>query len=527
MNTWPELVVSTTDTSRRISREVAAGRLRRLAQRFYTSNLTDPLEAVVRRHYLEIAGAAFPGAVISDRSAASPNFIAAGSLFLALPKEARDLSLPDLVVRPRLGSAALASDVSLGNANLYLAGDARLLLENLHPSRGVSAIRRRLTPVEVEEFLDTRMRTRGREALESLADAIPGVARELNLVGDAERAVRVTREFLGTHQAAAAGPLVVARRAGRPYDPTRLALLEPLVATLLDRPPVPMPVRGGSQVELPFFEAYFSNYIEGTQFAVEEARAIVESGRVSSARPADAHDILGVFGVVANEAEMRRVPQNYQELRTLLVERHRAILVGRPEKRPGELKLLGNRAGATTFVAPDLVEGTLYEGFNLARPLIDPFGRAVFMALLIAEVHPFDDGNGRIARIFMNGELAASSEQRIIITTAMRDSYVSGLRGFSHSGVPKAIVAVMDWAQRYTRGVDWATYQIALNDLEQSHAFLEPRELDEQGVKLRLPGGSGLSMPSAVRGSFGREIDELSATLLAEAPELKRGQRPG
>jgi hypothetical protein len=445
----------------------------------------------------------FPGAVISDRSAAAPNFVADGSLFLSLSKEARDLSLPGLVVRPRFGSGPLAADVSLGDSNLYLAGDARLLLENLHPSRGVSAIRRRMTPVEVEEFLDRRMRTRGREALESLADAIPGVAQALNLTGDAERALLVTREFLGTHQTAGAGPLVAARRAGRPYDPTRLALLEPLVATLLDRPPAPFPVCAGSQVELPFFEAYFSNYIEGTEFAVEEARVIVESGHVPLARPADAHDILGVFRVVADEGEMRRVPHNYQEVRTLLEERHGKILAGRPEKRPGEFKLLGNRAGATTFVAPDLVEGTLYESFNLARSLLDPFARAVFMAVLISEVHPFDDGNGRVARIFMNAELAATNEQRIIIPTAMRDSYMSGLRGFSHSGAPKAIVAVMDWAQRYTRGIDWASYHVALKDLEQSHAFLEPRELDEQGVKLRLPGMSGLSMPPALRGSRG------------------------
>ena len=35
------------------------------------------------------------------------------------------------------------------------------------------------------------------------------------------------------------------------------------------------------------------------------------------------------------------------------------------------------------------------------------------MMFLIAEVHPFADGNRRTARIMMNAELAAAGEERI------------------------------------------------------------------------------------------------------------------
>jgi fido (protein-threonine AMPylation protein) len=35
------------------------------------------------------------------------------------------------------------------------------------------------------------------------------------------------------------------------------------------------------------------------------------------------------------------------------------------------------------------------------------------MMFLISEVHPFADGNGRIARIMMNAELVAAGEERI------------------------------------------------------------------------------------------------------------------
>lgn len=50
---------------------------------------------------------------------------------------------------------------------------------------------------------------------------------------------------------------------------------------------------------------HFSNYIEGTEFEVEEAAEIVFKGRIPRERPADAHDILGVWRVVSDQSEMR------------------------------------------------------------------------------------------------------------------------------------------------------------------------------------------------------------------------------
>ena len=64
------------------------------------------------------------------------------------------------------------------------------------------------------------------------------------------------------------------------------------------------------------------------------------------------------------------------------------VMEGRPDTRPGAFKQEANQAGPTVFVAPDLVTGTLAQGFGLCRSLETPFQRAVFMMFLIAEVHP-------------------------------------------------------------------------------------------------------------------------------------------
>src|SRR5690606_27259314 len=142
-----------------------------------------------------------------------------------------------------------------------------------------------------------------------------------------------------------------------------------------------------SQATLAFFEAYFSNFIEGTEFEVEEAADIIFRGVIPSTRPEDAHDILGTYRIISELHEAGSA-KKFEDFIRLLRHGHAAIMESRKAMHPGEFKLTGNRAGSTTFVAPDLVEGTLEQGFGLCRSLESPFARAVFMMFLIAEVHP-------------------------------------------------------------------------------------------------------------------------------------------
>ncbi len=67
-----------------------------------------------------------------------------------------------------------------------------------------------------------------------------------------------------------------------------------------------------------------------------------------------------------------------------------------------------NQFGTLIFVAPEDVHGTLAEGFRIYQRLSEPLHRAIFMMFLVSEVHPFADGNGRVARIMMNAELLAA-----------------------------------------------------------------------------------------------------------------------
>ncbi len=302
------------------------------------------------------------------------------------------------------------------------------------------------------------IRRSGVKAANRLRDAIRAVASEFDVHEEAGARHPLIGALLGTRDAELSAPSAVARRRGRPYDPDRVPLFQTVHAALRDHPPLARlaPDRGPlGDATLAFHEAYFSNFIEGAEFAVEEAANIVFRGVIPSERPEDAHDVLGTWRIVSDGREMRRTPGDAAAFEGLLKARHAAIMESRPGKRPGAFKLVENRAGATVFVAPDLVTGTLERGFELYRSLETPFQRAVFIMFLVAEVHPFADANGCTARIMMNVELVAVGKERIVVPTVYRANYISALKAISLCGRPESLIRMLDYAQRWTAAVDW------------------------------------------------------------------------
>jgi len=220
-----------------------------------------------------------------------------------------------------------------------------------------------------------------------------------------------------------------------------------------------------------FIEAYFSNFIEGTEFKIEEAERIIFDNKIPETRPDDAHDIIGTYRIVSNRYEMKIIPKNDDELITLLKKRHAILMGGRLEKNPGQFKEKPNRAGQTEFVSPKLVVGTLKKGFEIYNALEEPFARSVFMMFLISEVHPFNDGNGRIARIMMNAELIHAGSVKIIIPTVYRDDYLESLRALSRTERTGPIIEMADRTQQFTSEIDFSNLNKALQVLRQCNAF--------------------------------------------------------
>ena len=480
-----EVFFSSTATSRAVRALLREGRIRQVAGRLYTKNLDDPLQDVARRRAWAIAAGVFPGAVIVDRTAFEARPAGQeGSIFLC-SDTSRVVRLPGLVLNCRRGPGPVAGDTPFMGEALYLSSWPRRFLDNMRQSRARSGVKRTLSRAELEVQLERLLANRGEGELNRLRDEAAEIAPLIDREQEAKELLTLIGALLGTRDSPLASTIGRAARAGESWDEDRVALFDVLFAALHKHVPIDRPAPERISPNFSFYEAYFSNFIEGTEFTVEEAQEIVFEGAIPVDRPQDAHDILGTFDLVSDPALRGRSPTDAEDLVSLLSIFHARIMAGRPEERPGHFKTKRNRAGNTEFVAPSRVLGTLRRGFERYGALAPGFPRAVFAMFLVAEAHPFADGNGRVARALANAELTAAGQQRLMIPIVFRDDYLQGLRAMSRLEAPTALIKVLARAQEWVASVEWSSASSSRIDLERTHALLTPAEAEEQGVILR------------------------------------------
>ncbi|WP_228479047.1 Fic family protein [Flavobacterium soyangense] len=92
---------------------------------------------------------------------------------------------------------------------------------------------------------------------------------------------------------------------------------------------------------------------------------------------------------------------------------------------------------------------------------------------MISEIHPFLDGNGRIARVMMNAELVIANQTRIIILTVYRDDYLGALRRLTRNDNPAAYIRMLQRAQEFSASLLASDMQALENHLTLSNAFKE------------------------------------------------------
>ena len=259
----PEVFVSTKTMSSPVAKAVAAGRLRKIGSRLYTSNLTEAPEQIVKRNWHALLGSYFPDALIADRTALENRPASDGSVFI-ISSGTRVVALPGITFRPRKGKPPLDNDGKFLGATRLMSHE-RAWLENMRKSRVRGAeVARTLSTVELEERLDAFLRRGGEAELNKLRDKARGVSIQLGMAEEFKILDALIGAFLGTRDTELETPLGQARKRGLPYDPARLELFERLFAELRSSSPVSRTAEhmsDSAKTNLSFFEAYFSNYI--------------------------------------------------------------------------------------------------------------------------------------------------------------------------------------------------------------------------------------------------------------------------
>ena len=310
------------------------------------------------------------------------------------------------------GIGAIEGDNSFSE-ELFVSQKERAFLENLQSSRKTGPESKTISIAELENKLEKIVQVKGEEGLNKIRDNAKVIADKLGMQSEFEKLNKLISALLSAQPSKIlSSPRVIARAFGNSYDQSRIDLFEILFLKLKQREFKNVVDRNTTNTafqNFAFFETYFSNYIEGTRFEVIEAKTIIETDTPLFNRNKDSQDILGTYKLVSNKIEMSSMPTSPKEFINILQYRHRLLLEARISKMPGVFKDKNNRAGETFFVDFELVKGTLIKGFDFYKALTAPFAKAAYIMFMVSEIHPFLDGNGRIARVMMNAELVKAA----------------------------------------------------------------------------------------------------------------------
>lgn len=452
--------------------------VRKLAPRIYTSNLEDSPEDIIRRNIFPILGNLYPDAVLSHRSAFEFAPTSTGQLFVTY-KYTKKIKFPGITVRLMEGNPAIEGDVPF-SGELMVSQRERAFLENLQVSRQTGPDSKTLTFPQIEAKLEKIIRVNGTEELNKVRDRARAISKELGMETEFDKLNKIISALLSTRPVEELkSKIAIARSTGNPYDPARIQLFELLFRELKQNEFKYREEKNTTTAayrNFAFYESYFSNYIEGTVFEIDEAKKVIATQQPIPSRNEDSHDILGTYQLVSNIREMKITPYSPENFLEILQYRHQILLSARKDKNPGQFKDKNNRAGDTEFVDMELVRGTLMQSFDLYRALSHPFAKAAFIMFVVSEVHPFLDGNGRMARIMMNAELTAGFQTKIIIPTVYREDYLGGLRRLTRANDPTVYIRMLERAQAFSDTLSASDIDSMEVQLTKCNAFVESSE---------------------------------------------------
>jgi Fic/DOC family len=482
-----EVIFSSSDRkhTRQISLLEKDGKITKIAPRIYTSNFVDEASIIIKKNIFTIIGNLYPGALLSHRSAFEFKPTVSGQIFVSY-RYTKKIKLPGITIQFLEGMPAIEGDNVL-TGQLYVSQKERAFLENLETSRKSGNESKSISIEEIEKKLEAIIQINGEEGINKIRDKAKEISEIIGHKSEYEKLNKLISALLSTSPAKIlTSPIAIARAFGHPYDASRISLFEKLFLALKNREfkdNIDRNTEENSFKNFAFFESYFSNYIEGTIFELDEAKTIISTDTPMLNRDEDSHDILGTYKIVSSKREMNITPNSANEFIDILKYRHKLLLSARTSKSPGLFKDKNNRAGETYFVDQKLVLGTLIKGFEFYNVLSNPFAKAAYIMFLISEVHPFLDGNGRIARVMMNAELVKARQTRIIIPTVFRDDYLGALRKLTRKEDPSAYIKMLQRAQEYSSTLDAENIDLLELKLQRSNAF---REHDEANLIISI-----------------------------------------
>lgn len=260
---------------------------------------------------------------------------------------------------------------------------------------------------------------------------------------------------------------------------------------------------------------YHSNVIEGNQLDQGETRSLLLHGLTANGKPLKDHlDMKG-----HNDALKKLEGMAGKEIKiteNLIKEFHKVIIEDPfneyPDMVQGEYKrnsnYLYNHLGERVdFMDPEIVAKELNELINWTNNAIEPPKRkkakydthplliATIFHMRFINIHPFDDGNGRICRIMMNLILMQCGYPPIIIKKEDRDTYFRSIQKAREEGDEHLAIflgkELINSLELYIRAAKGEAIEEP-DDLDKKITILKQKieGLDEEEIKVKRSTGA-------------------------------------
>ena len=178
-------------------------------------------------------------------------------------------------------------------------------------------------------------------------------------------------------------------------------------------------------------EVYHSNAIEGSTLSLRETAEILATGELYLDKQREAQEALNLMNAIQYVETLRPEPSTAHDLKALL-EAHRLILTSVNEAEAGHTRNHPVMIRAAKYQPPDSEQvddlmTQFLERLSNSRSA-DQVLRAAWAHWTLARIHPFGDGNGRIARLWQNLVLFQGGLTAALIRSSERKEYYEALQ---------------------------------------------------------------------------------------------------
>lgn len=191
--------------------------------------------------------------------------------------------------------------------------------------------------------------------------------------------------------------------------------------------------KGGIYHKVQIDLTYNSNHIEGSRLSHDQTRYIYETNTIGVA-----DSVLNVDDIVETSNHFRCIDLVIEQANQPLSEKfikelHRTLKNGTSDSRKdwfavGEYKKLPNEVGGRETAAPEEVASMLQEllaGYNAEKT--KTLEELLEFHVRFEQIHPFQDGNGRVGRLLLFKECLRNNIVPFIITEELKMFYYRGL----------------------------------------------------------------------------------------------------